>query len=179
MPHGDTMKEPHQAKGPTGAIRRAHLSMQRCADTIFTPRRTTTDQYALLWAVGRSDGIRQNELANRLFSDPNTVTAMLARLEKRGVVMREVCEEDGRARVVRLTPAGRRLLERLSADWDPIRRRLREIFAGEAGQEALRILNEVCQAMMQIRDEALAKPAVRQKRAARAKSGARPETVQV
>jgi DNA-binding MarR family transcriptional regulator len=52
----------------------------------------------LSWAVAKHDGIRQNELADALFTHPNTVTAMLARLEKRGLVRREVCAEDGRAR---------------------------------------------------------------------------------
>jgi len=133
--------------------------MQRCADAVFRPRRTTTDQFALLWAVGRQEGIRQNDLAGELYSDPNTVTAMLARLELRGLVTREVCGEDGRARRVRLTPAGRRLMERLSADWEPMRRRLREIFAGDSGQEALRILDEVRVEMTQVRAEILEKHA--------------------
>jgi len=140
---------------PTGRIRRAHLAMQRCADAIFSPRKITTDQYSLLWFVNRQEGIRQNELASELFTDPNTVTAMITRLEKRGFIRREVCSEDGRARRIYLTPTGRRLVARLSDDWEPMRRRLREIFAGEAGAEALRILDEVREAMMSTREQML------------------------
>src|SRR5215470_1388764 len=116
-----TNAPPSSAFGPTGRIRRAHLSMQRCADAIFGPRKITTDQCSLLWIVRRRDGIRQNELAEELFTDPNTVTAMVVRLEKRGLIRREVCSEDGRARRVSLTAAGRRLIERLSDDWTPVR----------------------------------------------------------
>jgi DNA-binding MarR family transcriptional regulator len=143
--------------GPTGKIRRAHLSMQRCADAIFSARKITTDQYSLLWAVWRREGIRQNELAEELFSDPNTVTAMLVRLEKRGLIRREVCSEDGRARRVSLTPSGKRLVNRLSEDWEPMRQELRRLFAGDAGQEALRILEDVCSVMTDFRKKNLAK----------------------
>jgi DNA-binding MarR family transcriptional regulator len=152
--------------GPIGGIRRAYLSMQRCADAWFSSRKTTTDQYALLWVVSRRQGIRQNELAAELFTDPNTVTAMVVRLEKRGVIRREVCPEDGRARRVSLTPSGRRLLAQLSADWEPMRRKLREAFAGDGGQEALRILDNVRKLMMEGREEFLEKKASRRRRAA-------------
>ena len=125
------------APGPTGRIRRAHLAMQRCADALFSPRKVTTDQYALLWVVLRREGIRQNELATELFTDANTVTAMVVRLETRGLIRREVCSDDARARRIHLTPSGRRLVTRLSEDWEPMRRKLRDIFAGDAGEEAL------------------------------------------
>src|SRR5215813_11754589 len=124
MPQDTTNSQPPGAMGPTGRIRRAHLSMQRCADAVFSPRKITTDQFSLLWILWRRDGIRQNELAEELFTDPNTVTAMLVRLEKRGLIRREICSEDGRARRVFLTAAGRRLTGRLSQDWEPLRQKL-------------------------------------------------------
>jgi DNA-binding MarR family transcriptional regulator len=157
--------ELRRARGPTGAIRRAHLALQRCGDVIFRPRRITTDQFSLLWAVEKHDGIRQNELADVLFTDPNTVTAMLARLEKRGLVRREVCAEDGRARQVRLTSAGRRMTRRLSDDWQPMRQKLQEVFAGECGQEALRVLEEVRELMTQSRLQILEEQSAGRKRA--------------
>jgi DNA-binding MarR family transcriptional regulator len=156
-----------RARGPTGAIRRAHLALQRCADVIFRPRRITTDQFSLLWAVEKHDGIRQNELAEALFTDPNTVTAMLARLEKRGLVRREVCAEDGRARQVRLTAAGRRMTRRLSDDWQPMRLKLQEVFAGEVGQEALRVLDQVRELMTRSRLQILEKQRAGRKRTGR------------
>jgi DNA-binding MarR family transcriptional regulator len=146
--------------------------MQRCADAIFSPRRTTSDQFSLLWILRRHDGISQNGLASELFTDPNTVTAMLARLEKRGLLYREVCNDDGRVRRVRLTASGQRLVDRLSNDWEPMRRRLREIFSGEAGQEALRLLGEAREEMMRYREEILAKQSMRRKRTSPRKKAA-------
>ena len=143
--------------GPTGRIRRAHLSMQRYADALFSARKITQDQCSLLWIVWRREGIRQNELAEELFTDPNTVTAMVVRLEKRGLIRREVCSEDGRARRVSLTPAGRRLVGRLREDWAEMREKLRGIFAGESGQQALHILEDVCAVMTEERQAILEK----------------------
>jgi MarR family transcriptional regulator, transcriptional regulator for hemolysin len=156
--------EIRRARGPTGAIRRAQLATQRCADAIFRPRHITYDQFSLLWAVEKQEGIRQSDLAQELFTDPNTVTAMLARLEKRGLVQREVCDHDGRARLVHLTPAGRRLTARLSDDWEPMRRKLRELFAGQAGEEAFRVLNEVLVVMTESRREILQRQVAGQRR---------------
>lgn len=129
--------------------------MQRCADAIFSARKVTTDQSSLMWIVSRRPGIRQNELAEELFTDANTVTAMLVRLEKRGLIRREVCSEDGRARRVFLTPAGRRLVSRLAEDWGEMRQKLADLFAGDSGKEALRILDDVCRVMTQSRQSVL------------------------
>ena len=159
MPKAAARPQPSSGTGTTGKIRRAHLAMQRCADAVLSPRHITMDQCSLLWVVMRREGIRQNELAAELYTDPNTVTAMVVRLEKRGLIRREVCAEDGRARRVSLTPAGRRMVARLADDWAPMREKLRVLFAGEAGREALRILDEVRAVMTQAREEVLAKRA--------------------
>jgi len=139
------------SSGAFGRVRRAHLSLQRCADAVFSSRKITADQCSLLWIVWRRGGIRQHELAEELFTDPNTVTAMVVRLEKRGLIRREICSEDGRARRVSLTTAGRRLVGRLSDDWREMRQKLNDIFAGDAGHEALRILEQVSAAMTKAR----------------------------
>ena len=157
MSQNTSKSQPSSSFGPFGRIRRAHLSMQRCADAMFRPRKITADQCSLLWIVWRREGIRQNELAEELFTDPNTITAMVVRLEKRGLIRREVCQEDSRARRVSLTPAGRRLIARLSEDWRQMREKLREIFSGDDGERALRMLDEVCSVMTQSRDAIIEK----------------------
>jgi DNA-binding MarR family transcriptional regulator len=167
MLESEPKPDPRRARGPTGAIRRAYLALQRSGDVIFRPRRVTFDQFSLLWAVEMNDGLRQNELAEALFTDANTVTAMLSRLEKRGLVRREVCAKDGRARKVRLTASGRRLTRRLSDDWQPMRDKLQEIFAGEAGQQAFRVLDQVRELMMQSRVDILEEQRAGTRRAAR------------
>ena len=54
------------------------------------------------------------ELAARLHANPSNVTVVVARLEARGVLAREV-SSDRRVKGVRLTPAGAKLRARLEA----------------------------------------------------------------
>jgi DNA-binding MarR family transcriptional regulator len=54
------------------------------------------------------------ELARRLHANPSNVTVVVARLEARGVLSREV-SADRRVKGVRLTPAGAKLRARLEA----------------------------------------------------------------
>jgi DNA-binding MarR family transcriptional regulator len=136
-------------------VRRAYLSMCRCGNAMFSPHHMTTDQYALLRAVQRNEGMRQSELGEELFADANTVTAMVVLLEKRGFLRREICPDDGRARRLYVTGEGNRMMRRLSGDWEPMRQRLLACFEGEAGLRALEIMDRVCDVMTEGRREIL------------------------
>src|ERR1700744_1615806 len=70
-------------------LRRAFLSICRCGDVVFSPYRLTTEQYSLIRAVRREPGIRQTESTDKIFAEPNTVTAMVTLLEKRGILKRK------------------------------------------------------------------------------------------
>ena len=53
-----------------------------------------------------------NELGRKLLLTSGSITTAVDRLEKRGLVRREAIAADRRARVVHLTAAGRRLIEK-------------------------------------------------------------------
>jgi DNA-binding MarR family transcriptional regulator len=80
-----------------------------------------------------ADGLRLGDLAFRLAVDAPTVTRKVQQLERQGLVSRRADPEDGRAWRVSLTPAGRRVidrllvarrawLERLLGDWSEVDR---------------------------------------------------------
>lgn len=54
------------------------------------------------------DGITQTELASRLSADTSGLVRLLDLLEARGLIARRVCPQDRRARLISLTPSGRR-----------------------------------------------------------------------
>ena len=58
-------------------------------------------------------GLRITELSERLLIRPPSVTGMIDRLERSGLVVRDAAPEDLRARHVCLTPGGRRLVRQL------------------------------------------------------------------
>ena len=57
--------------------------------------------------------LHMSALAERKLCDPSSVTSLVKRLEHAGLVQRVVDPHDRRARLVRLTPKGRRLRARL------------------------------------------------------------------
>lgn len=94
-------------------LRGAYLSVHRRTDAHFAKFGVTSDQFVVLSLLEEEDGITQQELAVRSYSDANTITAMLRLLERRGWVKREPHATDRRARSVRLTRKGRQLTEQL------------------------------------------------------------------
>jgi DNA-binding MarR family transcriptional regulator len=73
---------------------------------------SSTDYAVLVPLSEAPDGVvRARDLGNELGWDRSRVSHHLARMEKRGMVVREECEEDARGLMVRLTPQGRRAIE--------------------------------------------------------------------
>jgi DNA-binding MarR family transcriptional regulator len=81
------------------------------ADAGLTPQ-----EFAVLAYVNRLVGepdIDQSSLAERLGVDRNNTSLLVERLESKGLLERRVNGEDRRARLVRLTPRGEKLHNRL------------------------------------------------------------------
>ena len=101
-------------------LRKAYLSFHRRANAWMLSHSVTADQYVLLTVVAREPGITQITIVERTGSDPNTVAAVLRRLEQRRLVRRETHARDGRARCVFLTAEGQRVQRRAADDAEPI-----------------------------------------------------------
>jgi hypothetical protein len=62
----------------------ACLTLRRNANALLEELGVTVDQHVVLTALAYGDGITQEELVRRCYSDPNTVRAILVRLERDG-----------------------------------------------------------------------------------------------
>ena len=69
----------------------------------------TYPQYLVLLVLGEKNDQPVNDLAKRLHLETNTVTPLLQRMEKEGLVSRRKGKEDGRQVLVSLTDQGRAL----------------------------------------------------------------------
>jgi DNA-binding MarR family transcriptional regulator len=78
---------------------------RRLAHTGVTP-----DQFTTLRTLSEhgASGMTQSELTRLLASDPNTIAALVERMERNGWIIREPHEKDRRANRLRLLPAGLR-----------------------------------------------------------------------
>ena len=72
----------------------------------------TYPQYLVLLVLWEKDGQPVNDIAHLLHLETNTVTPLLQRMEKQGLVTRKRGKEDTRQRIVSLTPRGKALEEK-------------------------------------------------------------------
>lgn len=76
------------------------------------PLGLTYPQYLVLLVLWEQDKQPVNDIAHKLLLETNTVTPLLQRMEKAGLVKRTKGEEDSRQRIVTLTKKGIELRER-------------------------------------------------------------------
>ena len=87
----------------------------RLVTQAYTPMLTelgiTYPQYLVLMVLWEKDDQPVNDIAHRLLLETNTVTPLLQRMEKLGIVSRKKGEQDKRQQIVSLTKKGEQLEE--------------------------------------------------------------------
>ena len=73
----------------------------------------TYPQYLVMMVLWEQDCQPVNDIARRLVLETNTVTPLLQRMEKLGVLVRTRGKEDRRQQIVSLTEKGKELLKTL------------------------------------------------------------------
>ncbi len=86
----------------------------------LTPLHLHVGQEMILLRLWQADNLTQSELAGDLCVQPATVTRMLARLERAGLVERYIDAHDHRVSRVCVTPAGRALEQPVHAAWQEV-----------------------------------------------------------
>ena len=74
----------------------------------------TYPQYLVLLVLWEKDAQPVNDIARRLYLETNTVTPLLQRMEKEGLLLRRRGENDARQMIVSLTRKGRDLQKKLA-----------------------------------------------------------------
>ena len=72
----------------------------------LAPLRITYPQYLVLLVLWENDRLPVNDIARRLMLETNTVTPLLQRMEKAGLIKRSNGRRDARQRIVSLTSKG-------------------------------------------------------------------------
>jgi len=96
-------------------LRRAWYSLNQAFRRRVSHTGVTPDQFTVMRTLieGGPAGISQRELSHLMSSDPNTIAALVERMERLELVQRAPHETDGRALRIRLLPAGRAVYEEL------------------------------------------------------------------
>ena len=101
-------------------------SAARLVTQAYTPMLNTLGitypQYLVLMVLWEKDNQPVNDIAHRLLLETNTVTPLLQRMEKLGLVSRKKGEQDKRQQIVSLTSKGKQLEEEafatIPSGWD-------------------------------------------------------------
>ena len=97
---------------------RTYGLFRNCMEPYFTSFGVSGAQWGVLRTLHRAEdegrsGLRLTDLGRRLLVRPPSVTTLIDRLERAGLVTRSTIAADLRARQVMLTPEGRQLVERI------------------------------------------------------------------
>ncbi|TAL05764.1 MAG: MarR family transcriptional regulator [Verrucomicrobia bacterium] len=87
-------------------LRRAWYGLNQAFRRRIAHLEITPDQFTVMRTLTEHDGITQRELTHLISSDPNTVVALLNRMEQAGLIERETHERDRRANRLRLKARG-------------------------------------------------------------------------
>jgi len=90
-------------------LTRAARTMRRALDAKLVGWNLTATQFIVLTKLWEEDGISFSELAERLDFDTPTLTGIIDRMERDGLVERQRCSEDRRVVRVHVTANGRSL----------------------------------------------------------------------
>lgn len=92
--------------------------------------------YDVLWELEKAEGarLRMHEIAERIVLSRSNLTRLADRLEKAGLIVREACPDDRRGAYCVITPAGRKMRQRI---WPVYQDRIETLFAAHlSGDEA-------------------------------------------
>lgn len=102
----------------------------------------TQRQTAILRTLVQQEGARLSDLAQASGVSPSAMTRVIEKLERRGLVRRvRGAQPDGRAAMVRITPEGRKLRERLDGLMEE---RTQAIFGAVPNEQRERVLQALC-----------------------------------
>lgn len=98
-------------------VQRAARALARRFDDAFRPLGLTNGQFSLMMSLNRPEPPGMRSVASLLAMDQTTLTAALKPLQRRGLLDIATDSADRRARLITLTPKGRRLLARAVPIW--------------------------------------------------------------
>jgi MarR family 2-MHQ and catechol resistance regulon transcriptional repressor len=124
------------------AILRTFGLIKRNMEPYFSGYGISGAQWGVLRVLHRAEdqgeeGLRLTDLGNRLLVRPPSITTVVDRLERQGLVARRASTTDRRAKTVSLSPAGRELVARI-LEVHPAR--IRAILGGLSLEEQAQLL---------------------------------------
>jgi DNA-binding MarR family transcriptional regulator len=119
--------------------------LSKYADRVFTAETSISQtQYAVLSIVGSADApVNESDISEKILRGLNSVSTMVDRLVKQGLLRRTRSEEDRRVNYLTLTKAGREKVEKGNSVHKQLIKRLTSIFTKDENRQILALLNKM------------------------------------
>ena len=91
----------------------AYQAFLQVSDRNIASMGLTRGQFDVIVTLGRTEGLRCTDIAHETLVTKGTLTGVLSRLEKKKLVTRTQNPQDKRGQIIRLTPAGDALYEKV------------------------------------------------------------------
>lgn len=125
------------------AAQRAARLLARRFDRLFAPLGLTNGQFSMMVALTGAWAPKLSELAGFLAMDQTTLTAAVKTLEKRGLMVLQPDESDGRIRRPALTAAGRDLVAQAVPLWQAEHAAVQAALPDQTAHELAQILSQL------------------------------------
>ncbi|CAM5536361.1 hypothetical protein MAUB1S_08959 [Mycolicibacterium aubagnense] len=117
---------------PAHVVRRAHQRATLCFQQIMAGEDLSPTQFAALATILKHGEVSQNQLGRMTAIDPSTISLVVRKLLKQGLIIRSPSKTDQRLAIITLTDEGTRYtLERLERSVEVGRRLLAPLSAPE------------------------------------------------
>jgi len=150
MPSTSNQKETH----PTNILKLITVAglLSKYADRVFTAEIAISQtQYAVLSIVGSSDSsVNESEISDIMQRGLNSISTMVDRLVKQGLLKRTRSEEDRRVNHLTLTKSGREKVEKGMSVNKLLIKRLTSALTKEENRQILTLLNKVEEHISQV-----------------------------
>ncbi|MEY2989881.1 MAG: MarR family winged helix-turn-helix transcriptional regulator [Candidatus Nanopelagicales bacterium] len=130
-------------------FRAANAVRNHLERTVLARADLTWTAFVVLWVTWIWEPIETRQIAAEGGFSKATLSGVMTTLEKRSLITRERDNRDGRLVLVKLTPAGRRLMKRLFPEFNEEERRVTQHLGHREKQAAAHALREMIRGVEQ------------------------------
>ncbi len=123
-------------------VRRAANRITDFYDSLLTPFGISINQFCILNNLSLMSGCGTGELADQLQLEKSTLVRSLKPLQQAGYI-EDTSAPGSRARQLRLTDAGEKLLAEAKPSWEEAQKRIKAKFGSEEIKRLMQLLNEL------------------------------------
>lgn len=128
-------------------LARTARSMKRALEAHLSTHNITASQYIVLALLSEHDGISLSRLGERLYFDSPTITGIIDRMERGGLVQRKRTPHDRRVINIFLTPKGKDTFRHIQVIAEEVNARAMKSFTAKQEKEFLESLDRIWKKM--------------------------------